>query len=109
MKDANIEWNGIENNILSIWPRGGYRAGQIPIISPDTGMVGYPSFTQSGVVVKTLFNSAIRFGQLVSVQSSLQGATGQYRVQKLAHDIESEMPGGKWFTQMVTVRQGAFT
>ena len=109
VKDANIEWNGIENNLLAIWPRGGYRAGQVPIISAGTGMVGYPSFTQSGVVVKTLFNSAIRFGQLVNVQSSLQGASGQYRVQKLAHDIEAEMPGGKWFTQMVTVRQGAFT
>jgi hypothetical protein len=109
VKDANIEWNGIENNVLSIWPRGGYRAGQVPIISVDTGMVGYPSFTQSGVVVRTLFNSAIRFGQLVEVRSSLQGASGQYRVQKLAHDIESGLPGAKWFTQMVTVRQGAFT
>lgn len=97
---ARIEWNGIENGVLAIWPRGGARGGLIPLLSPETGMVGYPTYTSNGLVVTTRFNPTVRFGAQVKVQSSLLPACGTWNVVTLVHDIEASMPNGKWFTQI---------
>ncbi len=103
--DAGI--NGIiENGTLAIWPLGGSRGGAVTPISPDTGMVGYPTYTGVGIIVTTLFNPAIRFGGQVQVNSSFVQACGKWNVGKLTYEIESEVPGGKWFSQMNLVAEG---
>ena len=100
VKAAGIEWNGIENGVLAIWPKGSYRGGLIPLISADTGMVGYPTYTSTGIIVSTLFNPTIRFGALAKVSSVLTPANGYWKVVTLNHEVESELPDGIWFTQM---------
>lgn len=95
----------IDNGTLAIWPRGGSRTGTAALISPSTGMVGYPTYTSTGVLVTTEFNPQVRFGALVQVESSLPQANGPWRVVNLVHDIEAEMPNGKWFTQMQLSKQ----
>ena len=98
---AGFEWT-IENGALAIWPKGGVRGGQIPLVSTDTGMIGYPSYVTmtdySGLMVKTLFDPRLVNGGAVQVQSSLPYATGKWGVFDIRHDIESEVPGGQWFT-----------
>ena len=96
----------IDNGTLSIWPIGGYRAGAVPLLSPDTGMVGYPSYTATGLGVTSLFAPAVRFGALIEVQSSLTPACGQWQVYKVIHDLEAELPNGRWFTQMQASKPG---
>lgn len=97
---ARCEWNGIDNGVLAIWPRGGARDGSAPLVSAATGMVGYPTYTATGVVATTLFNPTITIGGKVQVQSLLTPASGTWRVVSLDHDLEALIPGGRWFTQM---------
>ena len=100
-KAANINWV-YDNGTLAIWPLNGQRASAVPLVSPDTGLVGYPSFTQFGVNFRTRFNSAITFGGLVQIQSSLQAACGQRRVYVMDYSLETQVPDGDWFQDVQT-------
>jgi hypothetical protein len=100
---ANINWL-LENNTLAIWPKGGSRGKGVVIVSPETGLVGYPGYNSTGVNVTTLFNPTIRFGMIARVQSSLKQACGDWFITALTHSLEAELPGGSWFTSF----QGAF-
>jgi hypothetical protein len=114
IRDADIEWNGLENNILAVWPKHGLRPGRIPLISPDTGLVGYPTYNALGMTLTTVYNPAIRFGTLVDVASHLPVPSGmvemiknnQYKVIKMNHSLMSEVPGGAWFTQLTLIIPG---
>lgn len=94
---AGINWI-IDDNVLAIWPRDGVRGGAIPLISKETGMVGYPAYTSNGIMVRTLFNHNVGFGQKIRVESDLEPASGEWAVFSLAHDLSTLMPGGPWFT-----------
>lgn len=93
-------------NTLAIWPLGTSRGNQIPLISPDTGMIGYPTFTSSGIEVTTVYNSSIRYGQSIKVQSSIPAASKQWDIINLVHELESMVPGGAWRTRMRLVAPG---
>lgn len=99
---ANCEYGGLSEGKLVIWPRGASRDTPIvPLLSPDTGMVGYPAYTATGIVVTSIFNPTILYGTTVKVVSELKPACrDDWHVMKLTHDLESEVPGGKWFTQI---------
>ena len=90
----------IDDGVLAIWPLNGSRGGAVPLISPDTGMVGYPMRTQVGVTLQCLYNPAIVIGGNIQVQSSNTPAVGTWRVNRLAHVLESETPGGQWFSSV---------
>lgn len=96
---ANILFT-VDRGVLAIWPKTGARAGFVPLISPDSGMVGYPSLSSKGMTVKMLFNYNIRLGGEVMVESSVPMACGKWNVFSVAHDLSCEMPDGPWFTQM---------
>jgi hypothetical protein len=85
-------------NTLVIWPRGGQRGDLIPLISADTGMIGYPTFGEggAGIEVTTVYNPSIRYGTRVQIQSSLPQASQKWDVMSLTHELESMMPGGAW-------------
>lgn len=100
---AHIDWliDGAGSNAadyLTIFPRGQGRTGTIPLVSPATGLIGYPSFTGLGIAASTQFNPTIRPGGRVQVQSSLTPACGTWFVVALSHSLQSELPGGEWMT-----------
>ena len=92
----------IDNGALIIWPADGVRGGQVPLVSSATGMVGYPTYWASekggGIAVTTVFNQQLRTGAAVKVESGLNVANGTWGIYELAHDIESLVPGGQWFS-----------
>ncbi len=90
----------IDDDTLAIWPKGGARKGTVVLVSPETGMVGFPRFMLQGVVVKTLYNPSVRYGSVIKVDSSLQPACGLWGVTQMVHELTSETPGGDWFTTM---------
>ncbi|MCJ2060118.1 hypothetical protein MKL09_26755 [Methylobacterium sp. J-048] len=94
---AGIEWV-IDRDTVAIWPRGKSRQGAATKVSPDTGMRGYPAFTSSGVEVTTLYNPTLQYGGTIEVESQLKPACGKWNINNLAHELESELPKGKWFT-----------
>jgi hypothetical protein len=97
---ARINYS-VDRGTLAIWEQGTGRDGEIPVISPSSGMVGYPHAVGSKVIsLKTLFNSSIRPGSHVMVDSSLPMANGKFRVGPVSHSLSSELPGGPWFTTL---------
>lgn len=89
-----------ETQTLAIWPKNGSRGGLIPLISPMTGMVGYPTFTSQGISFTTRYNNGLKFGSLLKLESSIKPACGMWKIQTLAHNLESETPNGAWFTSV---------
>ncbi len=102
---ANFNWT-IDRDTLAIWPQTGARAGTVPLISPTTGMVGYPSLSSKGMTVKMMFNPNVQLGGDVKVQSSIPMACGTWRVFNVAHNLSSEMADGPWFTTADTYNVG---
>jgi hypothetical protein len=97
---ANINWI-IDNGKLAIWPQQGSRNGSIPLISPQTGMIGYPFPSGQGLLgLKTIFNPQITFGGQIQVQSSIAPAVGKWTICHVEHDIECQFPGGNWLTTL---------
>jgi hypothetical protein len=109
------------NGTLAIWPKGGSRTSIVnaPIISPSTGMIGYPAITQQGIIVKTLFSPLITRGGRVQVQSELlsgtltavaknnstfqppamaQNGNSIWTVYKLDHALDSLVRNGQWMS-----------
>jgi hypothetical protein len=71
------------------------------LISPQTGMIGYPEFQQNQIVATTLFSPQIVATPLsgVRIQSQLAAANNaQIIVTRITHDLASQMPGGPWQT-----------
>lgn len=96
--NVNIAFDDAPNATptIAIWPQDGSRGGAAPLISPDTGMMGYPTWVQNGVVVKTLFNPNLLSGGQVQIKSSIPNANGTWQIYNLEHTLESEKPDGRW-------------
>ncbi len=109
VKQADIEWNGGEGGVLAIWPRLGSRGAAIPLVSKDTGMIGYPAFNANGIMLKTLFNRSIKFGGTIQLGTSLNldprnlasgRVTNKWVVYNMNHDLESQVFNGRWQTEI---------
>ncbi len=90
----------IDDKTLAITNIYAPRAGIIPRIAADTGLVGYPTFDGVGINFRTLFNPSIQFGGAVQLDTDVAQAAGQWVVTSIGHHLESEKPGGSWFSQV---------
>lgn len=116
----------IAMDTLTIWPEtiGPDGSGAVEV-SADTGMMGYPAYSQYGVQIRTLFTSAIGFRTTIQLDSEYSPASwvnaygqmnrlsgqniympsnGQWIVQRVQHDLQSETPGGQWTTYFEAAR-----
>lgn len=92
---------------IIIYPKGGTIGGQVPLISPETGMIGYPTVTPAGIIVQSVYNPNLAFGGSFECKSSLTIANGTWGIFNLSHELESELPGGKWITRVEGSQLGA--
>lgn len=95
-----------EPNKMVISPRGQPRQGDAILISPETGLVGYPMFNQNIVIVRCLFNPAVKQLSLVEVKSDLTPANGKWQVKSIFYELESQTPNGKWFQVLELIATG---
>lgn len=94
----------VSNGVLSIWPIGGNRkplSQGLTLISAETGMVDYPTFSGVAVTVQTLYNSSVRYGDQIRIESIVPNVTGNYSVNKTTHHLSTDIPGGPWHTEIV--------
>jgi len=91
---------GADDGVMFAAPRHGVRSGYVPLISPDSGLREYPVFDKEGLRFSCLYNPALRLGGAVSVKSAVKVACGTWRIHGLDHQLESENPNGKWFSDV---------
>jgi hypothetical protein len=90
----------VDKNRMAIVPPGQSRASGAVLISPQTGMVGYPAFIQANVLVYALYNPNVEMLGQIEVKSDLTPANGIWTVNRLEYELESQVPNGKWFMLM---------
>jgi hypothetical protein len=84
---------------LAIWPLGKSRTSltTVPLISPKTGMIGYPAYSPGGfAIIRHLFNPAVKVGGTIEVESSIPIANRRWDVCWLDYALDSLMPHGEW-------------
>ena len=109
----------ITDSVLSICKRNKqrnvYAADNAPIISPETGMIGYPvPYMMGAVYVNVLFDSKIVHGGLIKIDTmakavndnslKIDSAQGFFFVLSMDHFLDSELPDGNWYTRILAVR-----
>lgn len=74
------------------------------ILSPDSGLVGYPMFERAGLNVTALFDPAFLCGTALDIKSSVPNASGRWYPYHLSHNLESRVPNGTWLSQLQCLR-----
>lgn len=80
-------------------PRGMPRSSLTAVVTPDTGLIGSPTFNQNGISVTTFFNPQVQYGGMIDVDTIVPKARGLWRVTKVVHSL-SAVVGGPWQTQI---------
>lgn len=77
-------------------------------VAADTGMIGYPVYSTSGLQVSTLFDARIRPGLTLDVETDFDFVNRTVWVASvLAHTLDVNYPGGQWMTQIAANSFGA--
>lgn len=95
---------------VTIWPMGralsSAGASGFTTVNPATGLIGYPQLNGVGVVLRTIYNPSIRYGDKISVESIAPNVTGTYVVNAIVHHLSEDVPGGPWETEIQASRYG---
>lgn len=79
----------IDDQKFVIMPLGGNRSGTIPKFSKESGLLGYPSFTDEGIDARVLFDTRLNIGGLVEIESIVPKASGIWKITKLTHELQA--------------------
>lgn len=88
----------INGTTITLWKRSNGINTIKALVSPDNGMIGYPVFTQSGIMYQTQFSPYLTAGQQVEIQTSLPNASGVYTNFAVDHYLSSWVKDGPWIT-----------
>ena len=116
--NQKCRWS-IENGQLNFLPINSVYPGAVPLITPASGLIGYPTQTLSGIEMLCLLNPQIRAGGKVNLGNSsintlsiteklqtpavvptIDGA-GAYKVAQAIHTGDSR--GNSWYTNIIGV------
>jgi hypothetical protein len=89
----------LDDNRAILIPAGGAvnTEGNAVLINKDTGLLKYPTVTQNGIELTTVFNPALRFAGIFKLETEVPKASGTWRIIKLSHDLSANSPRqGKW-------------
>jgi hypothetical protein len=84
------------DNKISIWPRDGNRKSDTVVLTPETGLIGYPEFETVQIRVRHIFDPALitDVGVRFRVESPLTAANGIWTSVQFELNLSCESPGG---------------
>lgn len=65
--NLEMTWS-IQDGKLTMIPLTAYVPGEVPVISPETGLIGMPTQTPNGIEMRVLLNPSIKIGQLIRLE-----------------------------------------
>ncbi|MGF6444400.1 baseplate hub protein [Paraburkholderia youngii] len=86
--------------VLHIWPADGLPKLPEVNLAPGQGLIGYPKFEPTGMVVRAEFDPALLYASQVNIKSIMPFATGKWQIISLSHDLTTLTPNGGWFTDL---------
>lgn len=81
----------IDDEQMILLPKNGHRKGMIPLLSAQSGLLGYPAVTGDGIECRSIFNPAYRFAGLFRLETVVPKAKGEWRCVKLTHKLAANM------------------
>ena len=87
----------VDQKTIAICKSKGYRELKIPLISPQTGLLGYPVPDIKGISFSCLYDPIVKFGGIVRIAgSAITVCNGDWRLYGLTSHLEANIPNGKW-------------
>ena len=75
---------------IIIMPRRKERkANVVPLLTAESGLIGYPTFTADGISLNAFFNPDFKLKGLIRVESIVPRATGTWKITKLSHSLSA--------------------
>lgn len=101
-KASNTDYYIDPNGTLQICPVGQARLNTpLVTLTPQTGLIGYPSIEQGGIHVEALFNPLFLLASSIGISGSdVPAANGTWVPYAMAHQLESVKFGGLWHTSI---------
>lgn len=97
----NLDY-GLTVDGLVIWAADKGRSDALLTIGADTGLIGYPVISMSGLMFRCRFRQGMIAGQTIRLDTQIARAKGTWIVNSWSHALDCEMPGGLWETEIVT-------
>lgn len=73
----------------------------VPLISAETGMIGYPTFSGQGISVSMFFKPELQIGAAVRIESIVPYASGTWKIVSLSHDLSVNNPSASSWTTSI--------
>lgn len=97
----------IDDGEVTIQPRNTVRkTGTIPYLTDESGLAGYPAFTDKGIAVVALYNPDFKRGGLIRVKSIVPRASGEWKIVKLTHSLSCYDKSGEWYSEIEATWKG---
>lgn len=74
------------------------------VLNPQSGLIGYPSYSGAGLEIRALYNPAFGCGSPIQLTCAVPAATGRWYPFSMAHHLDANMPHGKWFSLLTCNR-----
>lgn len=87
----------VDQKVIAICKKGTAREMKIPVLTPKTGLNGYPVPDIKGVVFSCQYDPSIKYGGIVRIADSLMTiCNGDWRLYGFTAQLEANIPNGKW-------------
>lgn len=91
----------VDDYQMILLPANGCREGLAVLLTPETGLLGYPTFDNQGIKVKAIYNPNFQFNGMIEVSSIVPRATGTWKINKITHSLTAYRPtGGFWHSEL---------
>lgn len=90
----------IDDMIVKVLPWNEALQGKAVKVSAKTGMIGYPAFNSNGINVFHEYRPHFIQGGMIEVESIVPKASGQWKIVKMTHQLQSFGAGPNWKTYM---------
>jgi hypothetical protein len=70
------------------------------ILSPESGLIGYPQYERAGLLVLAIFDPAFTCGVPIEIEGNVPNANGRWYPYSMMHILESRVPRGQWMSQL---------
>lgn len=88
----------MDDETWTIQPWGKPR-GDAVLLKAESGMIGYPSFTQDGITCECFYNPRLQLGGQIKIESIVPRASGYWKITKLSHDLAAYTQG-RWVSRI---------